>query len=296
MIVIVGETASGKSALAMDLAKRFNGEIICADSRTVYKGMDIGTAKPSLKDQARIKHHGLDLVNPDQKFAAADFKNLADKTINDISKRGKLPIMVGGTGLYIDAVLYDFEFLPKAPSSERNRLKNMNIEQLRNEVMRKSLPMPENAYNPRHLQRVIETTGQSKIKHGLRPNTLILGLAIERNELKRRIETRVNLMLKTGLLREISILSSRYGWDVEAMTGLGYRELKDYSMDAQSLAEIQERIIQSTMNLAKKQRTWFKRNPRVQWFSAADSALAFAENWLIANKKIGQNAKIKIEL
>ena len=119
LLAIVGETASGKSALAMKLAKMLGGELICADSRTIYMGMDVGTAKPSKADQEKVRHHLLDVVRPDEKFTVSDFKRLAEAAISDIQSRGRLPIVVGGSGLYVDALIYDFKFVPR-PSSNRS--------------------------------------------------------------------------------------------------------------------------------------------------------------------------------
>jgi tRNA dimethylallyltransferase len=143
LIVIVGPTASGKSALAMQLAERFGGEIICADSRTVYKGMDIGTAKPSAEDQARVPHHGLDLVEPGERFSAVDFKNYATQTIADIRARGKIPFLVGGTGLYVDAVIFDYHF-GQADPELRAKLEALSLEELHEYCRNNNIKLPEN--------------------------------------------------------------------------------------------------------------------------------------------------------
>ena len=149
IIVIVGPTASGKTALAIDIAKRHNGEIICADSRTVYKGLDIGTAKPTPADQARVPHHGLDLVEPDESFSAADFKSYANQKIAEIRQRGRLPVLVGGTGLYVDSVVYDYQFGPPVDKKRRQELSTMTIEELHEYCHKHNVPLPENIYNKR---------------------------------------------------------------------------------------------------------------------------------------------------
>ncbi|MDB5181689.1 MAG: putative tRNA dimethylallyltransferase [Candidatus Saccharibacteria bacterium] len=267
IVVIVGETASGKSALAMELAERFNGEIITADSRTVYKGMDIGTAKPSPEDRQHIRHHGLDLVEPSEQFTAADFKAYADAALIDISMRGKLPIIVGGTGLYVDAVLYDFQFNPLAAPAERARLQKLSIQELQAELREKSIALPANERNPRHLIRAIETGGRTADRGQLRPNTLILGLSPDREELSARIGQRVEHMIALGLEQEVLGLSRQYGWEVPAMLTIGYREWKDYFNGLQTLPETERQIIKNTMSYAKRQRTWFKRNNSVQWLA-----------------------------
>jgi tRNA dimethylallyltransferase len=227
LITIVGETASGKSALAIELARHFNGEIICADSRTVYKGMDIGTAKPSTADRAEIKHYGLDVVRPDQKFTAADFKQLANNAIKDITNRGKLPIMVGGTGLYVDAVLYDYDFKPL--SQERDPL------------------------NARHL--VKPDTPTEKI---MRSNTLLIGFQIPLETLRIRIESRIQAMLDAGLQDEVRGLVAQYGWEAPALTGVGYREWHGYFDGTETVQVAHQNIMSGTLKLAKKQRTWFR--------------------------------------
>ncbi len=273
LLVIVGETASGKSALAMELAEKFNGEIICADSRTAYKGMDIGTAKPSRADQTKIKHYGLDVVEPGQSFNVADFKSLADQAITDITARGKLPILVGGSGLYIDAVIYDYQFMPSVDSAERERLTSMTVEELQAEIKSKGLQMPNNLRNPRHLSRTIETSGQVPARHELRASTKIIGLTTPIDLLKERIKSRVESMFSHGLEQEVRQLANHNNWSVEAMKGVGYREFEDYFAGDQSLQQTKDRIILATIGLAKKQRTWFKRNSSIQWLTDPSQAV-----------------------
>lgn len=219
LICVVGETAAGKSALALKLAQQFNGEIICADSQTIRRGVDIGTSKPSSVEQKLVPHHLLDIIEPDQKFSAAQFQQQANKAIEDISGRGKLPIMVGGTGLYIDGVAYNYQF---GVAGEPDR-------------------------------------------GTLRPNTLIIGLKIEREELNERISKRVDAMLAAGLESEVKAQADEYGWDSEALRGVGYAQWNDYFEGGKSLAETRLAIIRATKDLAKRQRTWFKRNKSIQW-------------------------------
>lgn len=280
MIAIVGETASGKSALAMELAVRFNGEIICADSRTVYRAMDIGTAKPTGEEQSKIRHYGLDLVDPDERFTVADFKDMAVKTIEEIESRGKLPILVGGTGLYIDSILYDFQFLPVADSEERERLSKISVDELQAEILDKGLPTPFNDRNPRHLSRVIETKGRAPAKQKLRPDALIFGISVPREQLKERIAQRVDGMLAAGLIDEIEQLSKRYGWEVEAMRAPAYKAFRGYLEGEINLEEARQRFIQNDLNLAKKQRTWFKRNSSIQWYSDPKEIVEFVTTTL----------------
>ncbi len=276
LVVIVGETTSGKSALALDLAKRLNGEIICADSRTVYKGMDIGTAKPSKQDQKRLPHHLLDIIEPNEHFTAADFKRRANQAISSIHTRGKLPILAGGTGLYVDSVIFDYDFHPAADPKRRNELQKLSIEQLQEQLEAEGIAFPVNESNRRHLIRALETGGIPAEKQALLPWTLVLGIEIERDELKKRVQKRVEHMIKTGLDKEVKTLSKQYGWNNEAMSAIGYREWQAYFAGQQTLDQTQELIKKHTLDYAKRQRTWFKRNKSIQWVLHPSKAVDIA--------------------
>ncbi len=165
LVAIVGQTASGKTALAIELAQRFSGEIIAADSRTLYKGMDIVTAKPSAEERKVVPHHLIDVSTPDKPLTVADFKRLATAAITDITARGKLPLLVGGTGLYVDAILYDFQFNNPVNASYRNSLGAKEIAELQAMVLYQGIPLPENPLNKRHLIRALETNGATATKH-----------------------------------------------------------------------------------------------------------------------------------
>lgn len=249
LIVIVGETASGKTALALDLAELFLGEIICADSRTVYRGMDIGTAKPSPEERAKIPHHLLDVVDPDKRFSAADFKHLATEAIEEIHSRGRTPIMVGGTGLYIDAVLFDYSFAPHG-----------------------ALRDPD---NPRHLDKAV-----SRSKQPLRANTLVIGLRLTREILQQRIKNRVDAMIDAGLIDEVKIVVGRYGWSAPALQAPGYKALREYIEGCMTLDEAKALFVKNDLNLAKRQRTWFKRNDSIQWINHPREAVDIVTTFL----------------
>jgi tRNA dimethylallyltransferase len=266
LLCVVGETASGKSALAMELARQFDGELICADSWTVYRGFDIGTAKPTLAEQAEIPHHLLDVADPVEGFSAVVFQGLARQAIADIASRGKLPIMVGGTGLYIDSVLFDYSFLPPSDPVMRAELNELNLEQVLARAGELGLDtVGIDLRNKRRVIRLIENNGERPIKHSMRERTLVIGIPTDREKLHARITARVDAMLALGLEGEVRKLSEQYGWAVEPMKGIGYQEWREYFGGTQNLVETRERIIKSTMNLAKRQRTWFKRNDRIQW-------------------------------
>lgn len=268
LLVIVGPTAAGKSALALELARQFDGEIICADSWTVRRGLNVGTAKPTVEERAMVPHHLLDIVEPDEDFTAAVFKHLAQAAIVEITARGKLPILVGGTGLYIDGVLYDFSFLPAGDRSARRELNDLSIEELLQCLAEAGIALGEvDVRNKRRLIRLLETSGAQPTKHELRAQTLVIGLEIDRETLRQRITNRVDTMLAQGLEAEVKQLAARYGWDCEGLKGVGYAQWRDYFSGTQSREETREKIIKATLDLAKRQNTWFKRNKSIHRFS-----------------------------
>jgi tRNA dimethylallyltransferase len=280
LVVIVGPTASGKSALAFEVAERHNGEIICADSRTVYKGMNIGTAKPSTKERNRIPHHMLDIIVPSQPYSVANFKHETMRLIDEVHQRGRLPIMVGGTGLYIDAVLFNFNFnLPASPLL-RAELSSMNVEQLQERVLSMGLDLPANAQNPRHLMRVIETNGAIATHGPIRDNTVVIGLAVDRKVLRRRVTHRVHEMIAQGFLDEVRQLAAEYGWDAPGMLAPGYKAFRAHINGEATLDEAIALFIRNDMKLAKRQMTWFKRNDSIQWLQSRDQALLIIEQFL----------------
>lgn len=280
LIVIVGQTGSGKSALAMELAQQFNGEIIAADSRTVYKQLDIGTAKPNLADQHVVPHHALDIVDPDEPFTVANFKHVATTAIQAVASRGKLPFLVGGSGLYIDSILYDFSFRVPADPVVRQQLEQLTVEQLQGIVTQKGLPMPANHRNPRHLIRTIESGGQEAVKNGLRPNTLIIGIDIDRDTLASSLTHRVDAMLQHGLIEEVDRLSQTYGWDTQSLQSTGYKAFRPYLAGVQTLDEAKAQFVRNDLQLAKRQRTWFRRNKSIHWICKKDEAIDLITTFL----------------
>ncbi len=268
LIAIVGPTATGKSQLAVRLAKKFGGEIVSADSWLVRRRLDIGTAKPSLKIRSQIPHHLIDIIDPDENFSAAEYKHLAETTINKLYLNGKLPLIVGGSGLYVDALLYNYSFLPPADINERRQLNAMSLGQLHTLALKKRLDLSLiDKRNKRKVIRLIETNGGIASQSRLRRNSLVIGITMTRAELSNAISRRVDSMLEKGLEAEVSNLVSDYGWDCEALKGIGYHEWKLYFENQQSLKLTRERIIKDTLNLAKRQQTWFKRNKSIHWFT-----------------------------
>lgn len=268
LVVIVGPTASGKSDLAMNLAKKFDGEIIAADSRTIYKGLDIGSAKPTKLDRSLVKHHLIDVVSPNEKYTAARFQKDATLAIEDINNRGKLPIMVGGSGLYIDSVIFNYEFSPAADHGLRAKLSKFSIADLQHKATELGISKNDiNFHNRRHLQRAVEAGGVKKNNKKLRQNTYVVGLAIDKDQLVTRINARIDTMVKQGLIVEVEGLIKLYGSDNEAMTGIGYRALAKYFDGQMSLVEAIENFKRGDLLLAKKQMTWFRRNKYIHWYT-----------------------------
>jgi tRNA dimethylallyltransferase len=266
ILVIVGPTASGKTQLALSVAKKYNGEIITADSRTVYKDLDIGTAKPSGSDQKQVKHWGLDIVEPGQEYTVADFKKYAQSAIDDIHSRNKLPIITGGSGLYIDALLYDFSLAP--PNKDRSPgLEKLSIEELRRIIIKNNYEMPQNDKNKRYLIRSIEKAGVRTVKSKLKTGAIIIGLKPEKEVLRKRIQERLRAMLKQGVSEEYKKALKKYGKNKATESGI-YKIISEF----EDSEEIIEKAILSDWHLAKRQMTWFKRNKDIIWFRSPAEA------------------------
>ncbi len=329
VIAIVGPTASGKTGLGITLAKQLTGlprgpkgslrgEVISVDSRQVYKGMDIGTAKPvgewteseiekgGAIDQlfgARksfsvegVVHWGIDLVNPDEDYSAAQFKAYAQEKIQEIIGRGRLPILVGGTGMWMKALIENFD-LAATPSDPvlRQDLESQRLGDLYHEY--KQLD-PEGAVtidksNKRRVVRALEVTkltGQpfSQMKSSQEPlyDVLEIGLHVERKELYARIDNRVDEMIGMGLVDEVRGLKDKYGCDIDAMTGIGYRQVCEFLSGEEKLADAIEHIKRDTRHYAKRQMTWFKRNERIEWIEPDDTVRAVELVKTFLNKKL----------
>ena len=274
ILAIVGPTASGKSDLALKLAKKFNGEVICADSRTIYKDMDLGTAKPTREQQVQVPHWGLDLIEPGEIFSAAQFKKYAQDKIKDIQSRGRLPIMVGGTGLYIDGVLFNFSFIARPGLAMRGGLEKLSTQQLQKIIRRYDYPMPENSRNRRHLIRTIERQGQTGSKRtNLPEGVLLIGLLPSDDVLRRRINERAEAIFAKGVVEETKRLVKKYGEEAISKTaGIVYRICLQLIKGQFARSEAKERFKKEDWQYARRQKTWFKRNPHIQWFDSEKRA------------------------
>lgn len=282
LIVVVGATACGKTKLAIELAKHFNGEIVSADSMQIYKDMDIGTAKPTQKELNTVPHHLVDFLDMDKSFSVAQYKNLADEVIQDIYIRKHLPIMVGGTGLYINSVIDNIQFFDEAnDESIRNKLwereQNEGIEVLYEELKKIDSEAANkiDVHNKKRVIRALEVymiTGKtmteqvkcSKLEQSPY-ETLIIGLDYrDRDKLYLAINNRVDNMMKQGLLMEAKkVLSCENS--KTAMGAIGYKELAPYFQGKITLDDAVENLKRSTRRYAKRQRTWFKRNKNIKW-------------------------------
>lgn len=266
LIVITGPTGSGKTGLALRLAEKWGGEIICADSRTVYKGMNIGTAKPTAEEQKRVRHWLLDVTQPDERFTVADFQKQALSAIADIRSRGKVPFLVGGTGLYIDAVVLGFSFGPEADEARRRELESMSIGQLQSLISEQRLSLPENAQNKRYLIRRLEknnsiTSGNSQPE----PHTYVFAIATEKATLRERLAARTDEMFAQNIVKETQQLLKQYGPENEAMTGNIYRIVRRMIDDEIDEAMAKALCVTRDWQLAKRQVTWLKRHDYVHW-------------------------------
>ena len=272
LVVITGPTASGKTALAIQLAKEYGGEIICADSRTVYRRMDIGTAKPTREERQEVPHWGIDIVDPDQSFTAADFKMYAIERIAAIRARGRIPFLVGGTGLYIDAVVFDYQFGPPANVQRRAELEKLSLEELHIYCNQHNIMLPQNSRNKRYVIRAIEQKGvREKRRATPIENTYIVAIATDREVLRARIRTRSEQLFQDGVVEEARLLGKKYGWNHESMTGNIYPLVYQYLHKTITETEMQQMFQTLDWRLAKRQLTWLKRNQFAKWLSLEDA-------------------------
>lgn len=283
ILIVCGPTASGKSHLAVRLAQVLDAEIVNADSMQIYRGMDIGTAKPSVDQQGGVRHHLIDIIDPDQQFSAADYSAAADESIRDIQLRGKRVVVVGGTGLYIRALVHG---LVDSPSGEGALRQSLQEEAARsgNHAMLEKLRLvdPELAatLHPNNLVRIIRALEVHHLtgiplsvyqkQHAFatrRYNALQIGISVERKVLYQRIDERVEQMLSAGLADEVkSLASAGFSRDDKALRSIGYKEMAACLHGELSLEEAARLIKRDTRHYAKRQLTWFNADPDILWF------------------------------
>lgn len=278
LLVLLGPTASGKTALSIELAKKFNGEVISADSRQVYRHMDIGTDKISLRDREGIPHYLIDVANPDDRFTVVDFMKLADYSIEKILSHKALPMLVGGTGLYITALTENFQIPETGEALEirkklEEQMKEHGKEWLHNELAKvdpetaSKIPFGSHLYVLRALE-IYHATGKPKQNRKGEPKyeTLKIGLRWPKEILAERIATRVENQFKNGLIDEVKkLLEMGYSPELPSMKSLGYREVVDFLNNKITLEEAKKLIVSNTVKFSKRQMTWFKRDKDIVW-------------------------------
>ncbi|MFB5249539.1 tRNA (adenosine(37)-N6)-dimethylallyltransferase MiaA [Bacillus cereus] len=284
--VIIGPTAVGKTKLSIDLAKALNGEIISGDSMQIYRTMDIGTAKVTTDEMDGIPHYMIDIKDPEDSFSVAEFQERVRKCIREITERGKLPIIVGGTGLYIQSVLFDYQFTDEAgDATYREQMEKLALERGVEYIHKKLQEVdPESAErihanNVRRVIRALEifhTTGEKmsnqleKQENELLYDVSLIGLTMDREMLYDRINLRVNLMIEQGLLEEVKGLHERGVRDCQSIQAIGYKEIYDYFENRVSLEEAVSQLKTNSRRYAKRQLTWFRNKMDVAWFDVTD--------------------------
>lgn len=266
----------------MELAQKYDGEIICADSRTIYKGFDIGTAKPAVEDRDLVPHHLVDICEPGEIFSAAQFKVLAEATIYDIWERGKIPFLVGGSGMYVDSVLFGYQF--RESNGEKKDFSHTSLEELQQLV---AAQYPDEFYsidsqNRLRLEQILARgTASSGDRDSLKYDVLMLGMSPDRLLLKQRICERVDAMLSKGFVHEAELLIKKYGRDCPQLNIIGYKHARDYLEGHITLDECKKRLIRDHSALAKRQATWFKRNQSIHWLASADVGEELLRDYLV---------------
>jgi tRNA dimethylallyltransferase len=286
LIAIVGPTASGKTALSVEMARKYGGEIVCADSRTVRQHMDIGTAKPTLRERAGVPHHLLDVVAADETLSAGQFQGMAHAVIADIIRRGHTPFLVGGSGLYVDSVLYEYHFPGKADPYLRRELSTLTLSALVDRLVKTApdVAAKVDLNNPRRVIRAIETVGEPKSRASeTGTSKLVIGMTMNKELAQQRIHERAEKMLRKGILREVETLGRMYGWDSQVFSVTGYAEFRDLFLRRIARQEAIEKVVQSTLKLYKKQMTWFKRNKDIRWVDGPEEVDALINQFLRSN-------------
>ena len=287
VIVICGPTASGKTALSVELAKKINGEIVSCDSMQIYKDMNIGTAKPTIEEMQGIKHYLIDYVSPQERYSVAEYKKDAKNAIKEIINKGKMPIIVGGTGLYLDSLIYEIEY-QEIPLDEEYRQK------LEEEVEQEGLEtLYEKAkkIDPKAIEKISHTdkkrilrileiyhaTGKTKTEQEIESRKKeteydykIYALDWDREKLYERINQRVDIMIEQGLIEEVKGIINKYNKFPTAMQGLGYKEVVSYLEGNMTKEEMIEKIKMETRRYAKRQLTWFRRYKQIMWLNAEE--------------------------
>jgi tRNA dimethylallyltransferase len=297
LVAIVGPTGVGKSRLALHLTAIFHGEIVSADSRQVYRYMDIGTAKPSPQELSQVPHHLIDIINPDEDFSLAQYQELAYQTINDIQQRERLPFLVGGSGLYVRAVLEGWQIPRVSPDPEfryniEKRAGERGIDGLYEELVRVD-PEAASKIDSRNVRRVIRALevytktkkpfsylGQKKAPSF---NAIVIGLTAERAELYRMVDRRVDEMIERGLVEEVeNLLKMGYHLNLPAMSGIGYRQIGEFLKGEMTLEDVRQNIKTETHRFIRHQYAWFRlKDEKIHWFDITRQAHSEIEELIV---------------
>lgn len=288
VIVICGPTASGKTALSIALAKQINGEIVSCDSMQIYKDMNIGTAKPTQEEMQEIKHYLIGYVSPEERYSVADYKTDAKKAIKEIIEKGKMPIVVGGTGLYLDSLIYEIEYQDIKLDEEYRKKLEEEVEEKGLEVLyEKAKEIDVKAMekispnDKKRILRILEiyhATGKTKTEQEIESRKKeveydykVYALDWDRQKLYDRINKRVDMMIEQGLIEEVKQIMAKYDTFPTAMQGLGYKEVVEYLEGKLTKEEMIEKIKMETRRYAKRQLTWFRKNKQTVWIDAEDT-------------------------
>ena len=290
VIVICGPTASGKTSLSVELAKKCNGEIISADSMQIYKEMNIGTAKVTLEEMQGIKHYMIDIVSPTERYSVAEFKVQAEKAIEEILKKGKTPIIAGGTGLYVNSLIYNIQYNDIKIDEEyrkylEERVEKEGLQSLYEEAKKIDFEAMKSISknDQKRILRVLEMyhqTGKTKTelekesrKEEVKYDYKVYAISLAREELYKRINKRVDIMIEQGLIEEVENLLKKYNKFPTAMQGLGYKEVVEYLDKKITKEEMIEKIKMETRRYAKRQITWFKKIENVKWIQGNEATI-----------------------
>ena len=288
VIVIAGPTASGKTALSIELAKKINGEIVSADSMQIYKDMSIGTAKPTKQEMENIKHYMIDFVSPETRYSVSQYKSDALLCIEEIINKGKMPIVVGGTGLYIDSLIYGIEFQEMPIDLEyRNKLNKIADEGGLSKLYEEACKIDEEAMkiiSPNDKKRIIRVleiykqTGKNKTQQNIesRKNEVpddykVFAIDMDREKLYEKINKRVDIMIENGLIEEVQALIDKYSNIQTAMQSLGYKEVVEYFNGLTTREEMIDKIKMESRRYAKRQLTWFRKNKDIIWLNGLET-------------------------
>jgi len=295
LIVICGTTACGKTSLSLDLAQKYNGEIISADSRTVYQDINIGTAKPSLEERLKVPHYLIDVVHLNQKFTLAQFKQQALVIINEIHRRYKVPFLVGGNGLYISSIVDNLD-IPSVPPDQklRKKLEKKIVKHGLDYLWQKLIKLDPGTtsfvekQNPRRIIRALEVClktkkpfSQLRQKKECLFNVLQIGIKLNKKELVQKINQRIEQMIKQGLVEEVKDLVKKYPSDISALKTIGYQEIISYLQNKISLEEAIDLIKKNTRQYARRQMTWFKKDKTIKWIDNIEEAEKLIKDFLI---------------